>query len=556
VPISEEDFDVSNIQSRDVSNGGVTGSGDDNTKLWSHSVVVGNKIYFIPYSARYIVELTPGTSGGFDGVANATFNTIGPFDISNVGASSFKFERGVVVGTDIYMIPSSSIKLLKLNTIDLSYTLTDIPDLNGSLFSSGLLHNGIIYCSPNDYRSILTIDTNSGDDISQIQLVADVSDSIFKYNSLVHTNNDMIALLPRYLKLTILDTCDNSIKMLPEYTESYYGGVLSTNESIYAIPSTSSKMIRLDGLDFSNILQHTDINLPTTESSTSYRKYYGGVIDLSHNIHMIPYCDTQLLSYSTLSNSSIIGTRIANHTFSYAGGCLGPNNKVYCIPHNSNSVGILTISNNTPSLDETTISGTGPEFTSIHKYSGGVILPNRHIFCIPYSYSDSLIINPTDNTTTTHTYTNVDIVAEISSGTPGLWSGGVIATNNKVYMIPYNSQYIAIYDSVTNTESVIDISGIQTTRNHKWSGGVLGRDGYIYMMPHMETNILKVDPQTDIVTTIPYVNEYGTRSLKGAVSYRDGSVAGIANNRHSFLHISQGINVTPEYVLYPYYNKL
>jgi hypothetical protein len=123
-------------------------------------------------------------------------------------------------------------------------------------------------------------------------------------------------------------------------------------------------------------------------------------------------------------------------------------------------------------------------------------------------------------------------------------------------MIPYNSQYIAIYDSVTNTESVIDISGIQTTRNHKWSGGVLGRDGYIYMMPHMETNILKVDPQTNTVTTIPYDNEYGTRSLKGAVSYRDGSVAGIANNRHSFLHISQGINVTPEYVLYPYYNKL
>ena len=62
---------------------------------------------------------------------------------------------------------------------------------------------------------------------------------------------------------------------------------------------------------------------------------------------------------------------------------------------------------------------------------------------------------------------------------------------------------------------------------------------------------------TDTVTTIPYENTNGTRSLKGAVSFRDGSIVGIANNNNSFLHnTNTNGNNTPEYVLYPYYNKL
>lgn len=117
------------------------------------------------------------------------------------------------------------------------------------------------------------------------------------------------------------------------------------------------------------------------------------------------------------------------------------------------------------------------------------------------------------------------------------WSGGVLASNGKIYCVPYDATTILVIDTNTNT-AVMDTLGATLTGTAKWFGGVLGSDGKIYCIPHSATNILVIDPVTNTATTPTLgANLTGTLKWEGGCIGKDGKIYGIPSSATDILII-------------------
>jgi hypothetical protein len=127
-------------------------------------------------------------------------------------------------------------------------------------------------------------------------------------------------------------------------------------------------------------------------------------------------------SYNYGSVTDILTTPSGTYpgTFTFVGGVLLPDGRVFCVPHNSPTARIYN-----PITDTlTTPSGTYPSF------HGGVLLPDGRVFCVPFNSTTARIYNPITDTLTT------------PSGTyPGTFTfvGGVLLPDGRVFCVPHNS---------------------------------------------------------------------------------------------------------------------
>ena len=70
--------------------------------------------------------------------------------------------------------------------------------------------------------------------------------------------------------------------------------------------------------------------------------------------------------------------------------------------------------------------------------------------------------------------------------------GGVLAPNNKIYMVPFNSERVLVLDTVTDSISAVPSAPLVGAS--KWAGGVLAPNGLIYGIPSNSNNVLIIDP--------------------------------------------------------------
>jgi len=73
----------------------------------------------------------------------------------------------------------------------------------------------------------------------------------------------------------------------------------------------------------------------------------------------------------------------------WVGGVLGPDGKIYGIPHNSTDILIVD-----PATNTATRSAIGVNLTGSAKWYGGVLGPEGKIYGAPYTSTDGLIIDP------------------------------------------------------------------------------------------------------------------------------------------------------------------
>lgn len=82
------------------------------------------------------------------------------------------------------------------------------------------------------------------------------------------------------------------------------------------------------------------------------------------------------------------------------------------------------------------------------------------------------------------------------------WSGGVLAPNGKVYMVPNSHSSVLIYDPRTGAVDLSSISGLGDAPA-KWLGGVVAGNGLIYGIPFASNEVLVIDPRTEQISTFP-----------------------------------------------------
>ena len=200
-------------------------------------------------------------------------------------------------------------------------------------------------------------------------------------------------------------------------------------------------------------------------------------------------------------------------TNKWYGGVLSHNGKIYCIPFTSTQV--LEID---PVTQTTTLFGN---LSGTNNWIGGVLAPNGKIYCIPFSSAQILEIDPVTQTTA--------LFGNLSD--PNKWIGGVLAPNGKIYGIPFTSTQVLEIDPVTQTTTLFgNLSG-----TNKWRGGVLAPNGKIYGIPYNSTQVLEIDPVTQ--TTTLFGNLSGINKWVGGVLAPNGKIYGIPYNSTQVLEI-------------------
>ena len=80
----------------------------------------------------------------------------------------------------------------------------------------------------------------------------------------------------------------------------------------------------------------------------------------------------------------------------------------------------------------------------------------------------------------------------------GLWRGGVLARNGKIYCVPFDAETVLVIDPAAQHVSCFGTVG---SAKQKWWGGVLAPDGKIYCIPHNTDTVLVIDPASHTTST-------------------------------------------------------
>lgn len=112
-------------------------------------------------------------------------------------------------------------------------------------------------------------------------------------------------------------------------------------------------------------------------------------------------------------------------------------------------------------------------FKRLGHYSGGVLLPDGKVFCIPYGTQYPLVYDPVTNS---NYYVNPNSISGDNKH-----RAGVLLPNNKVLGIPSQSTSAYVYDPQADTTT--EITGVSGVSEGVW-GGLLLKDGRVFLAPH------------------------------------------------------------------------
>lgn len=148
-----------------------------------------------------------------------------------------------------------------------------------------------------------------------------------------------------------------------------------------------------------------------------------------------------------------------------------------------------------------------------NKYNQGVLAPNGKIFCMPNTVATVLVIDTKD-----------DSLVTLSPGldaTVAKYRCGVLALNGFIYGIPNGASQIM---KINPNNNVITFFGSFGAVASKWWGGCLAPNGKIYCPPNAESSILVIDPTNDSTYRFGSFTTEGTAKWNSAVLATNGKI--------------------------------
>lgn len=273
-----------------------------------------------------------------------------------------------------------------------------------------------------------------------------------------------------------------------------------------------------------------------TESIRGSMKFQGGVLGADDKVYCVPHnynggvVVVDPVDYSVTEIGRNLNPGVTNAM--YWGGVLAGNNKIYFCPYRATSVMVID-----PSIDNPVnrISYIQlPEVWSTSttaKWRGCCLSPTGKIVCAPYNATAVLIIDPATDTASL-AYEDATWITETPSER---FSGCVTAIDGNVFMVPYNAASIVTLDTTDLTLPAKIITPTRVIADEKWSGGVVSTNGKLYLIPALYPNPLEYNPVDDTVTLLPALN-VSTRGAQfgDGVLLQDGTIlafpSGVVNN--------------------------
>ena len=212
-------------------------------------------------------------------------------------------------------------------------------------------------------------------------------------------------------------------------------------------------------------------------------------------------------------------TGLGTGTATFSGGVLLTDGRVFCVPYNTSTTGTTNrayIYNPSTNTWSTTSAMTGLG-AGTATFSGGVRLSDGRVFLVPYNTSTTgttnkaYIWNPTNDTwaTTSNSLTGVSTA----------YSGGVLLSDGKVLLVPYNSSSLsrraAIYNPTANTWSYsYSYLALSSTA---YQGALTLSDGKVFLIPNAVAATHIIDPSYGGTIDLTESNTSGVNSCYGCV---------------------------------------
>jgi hypothetical protein len=414
-------------------------------------------------------------SASFDGFVDITNNS------GNDGNVLMKVNNNLIWTYPQYGIRGSN--MFPENTAD----TTILSGLSGANNWIGgvLAPNGKIYCIPYNSTSVLVIDPHT----ETISYITGLSSDSGKWAGGILAPNGKIYCIP-YNSSSVLiinpltNTVDSTSITVDISPNKWFGGVLSTNGKIYCIPYDSTSVLVIDPA----------LNTTTTPITglTGTSKWRGGSLAPNGKIFCIPYDSTSVLVIDPALNTTTTPITGLTGSSKWYGSVLASNNRIYGIPYNSTSVLVIDPTPATPTALTTTIIS----LSGSAKWAGGVLGTNGKIYCVPYDSTSALVIDPTLNFSFTGSISTTTLtVSAIISGTitigsvisgTGVTLGTTIVNQISGTRGGIGTYTVSISQTVSSTTIICyvglsNISGLTGTA--KWVGGILAPNNKIYGIP-------------------------------------------------------------------------
>jgi hypothetical protein len=260
----------------------------------------------------------------------------------------------------------------------------------------------------------------------------------------------------------------------------------------------------------------------------------------------------------------------------FAGACLAPNGKIYCMPNaSSNTYCIINTINDSVTTKTSMLSansnssvcapngkiyspttgGTGrirvldttnndSEYLlncEFRGYVGTVLASNGKIYCVPsdfpYNSAKVMVIRTSDDNIS---YIDVSGILWPGGGQPGdlsggignangddVWYGGALSLDGRIFCPPSRGTSILVINT-NNDTAECDISGLTFSaspvpgpgsQTGRYNGAVLAPNGRIYCLPWVATsNVIEIDTSTNTYVTTSMTVSGGRKCIGGTLA--------------------------------------
>eukprot|EP00529_Nitzschia_sp_RCC80_P013098 CAMPEP_0113511318 /NCGR_PEP_ID=MMETSP0014_2-20120614/38646_1 /TAXON_ID=2857 /ORGANISM="Nitzschia sp." /LENGTH=596 /DNA_ID=CAMNT_0000407409 /DNA_START=236 /DNA_END=2026 /DNA_ORIENTATION=+ /assembly_acc=CAM_ASM_000159 len=221
---------------------------------------------------------------------------------------------------------------------------------------------------------------------------------------------------------------------------------------------------------------------------------------------------------------------------------------IYCVPSNAGHVLKINVTTMTTSfIDIEFDQEEYPDFTldCTNKWYGGIPGDDNCIYGSPYRAAGVLRIDCKTDT--------AKIIGPNYGVGKYFWHGG-IKRNGKIYAHPSHANTVLVietndYENPTVSEIPIhraDYDKDTSERTYKWLGGAVGADGHIYCPACDTSAVLKIDVDTDHVTTFGLTTFDKNKWQGGIMSPRDNCIYCIPADGTKVLRIATDPSIQGE----------
>ncbi|CAJ1462025.1 unnamed protein product [Effrenium voratum] len=363
-----------------------------------------------------------------------------------------------------------------------------------------LAPDGALYAAPMSAESVLRLAEGAelgfggSAEVSEIQPSESIAGGFAKFGSVVLGQDGFVYAIPysasQVMRINLALAAEGNSSALEFFgdvgTDGYkwLHGVTSGGQ-IYAVPAGASTVLAIDIA----ALSVAQLAIGSTLASSLQNFLHSVVSPRTGDIFAVPADATFALHIRHSTQEVLTLGNFSEDSLKWMHGVVGIDGQIYCMP--GSATAILRIHPGASGADATVelMDGGGLLDSTERKWSQGVLGPDGRIFGVPHGAAQVLVIDTSND--------QVSLIGPLLSGGLYKWHSGVLALDGAIYVAPYDTERVLrINASADLVEEVLE--GFAMAGEHQYSGLALTPSGAMYGFPAYNADILALQSSRDL----------------------------------------------------------